>query len=119
MAGIAATAGEADMTAIERPSAGRAARRLEPGRVTAYVPGPRRLEGRDPSPCHSNRVPKGQAGDGIVTPYQVLLLLVLVSVWLWAAIEPIYPRDWLLDRSRLWSANKWKTKRQTFPPSPF
>mgnify|MGYP001609441019 CR=1 FL=1 len=29
--------------------------------------------------------------------YQIFLLAVFVAVWVWAAINPIYPHDWLLE----------------------
>jgi putative membrane protein len=32
-----------------------------------------------------------------VTRYQKFLLLVFALVWVWAAIEPKFPRDWLLE----------------------
>ncbi|MEK6846992.1 MAG: DUF2238 domain-containing protein [Nanoarchaeota archaeon] len=29
--------------------------------------------------------------------YQLCLLVVFIAVWIWAAINPIYPHDWLLE----------------------
>jgi len=29
--------------------------------------------------------------------YQIFLLIVFVAVWIWAAINPVYPHDWLLE----------------------
>ncbi len=29
--------------------------------------------------------------------YQIFLLIVFAAVWIWAAINPIYPHDWLLE----------------------
>ncbi len=37
---------------------------------------------------------KGNRG---VTKYQAFLALVLIGFWVWAAINPVYPKDWLLE----------------------
>src|SRR3989344_6650492 len=29
--------------------------------------------------------------------YQIFLLIVFIAVWIWAAINPVYPHDWLLE----------------------
>ena len=29
--------------------------------------------------------------------YRIFLLLIFVAVWVWAAINPVYPHDWLLE----------------------
>lgn len=29
--------------------------------------------------------------------YQIFLLVVFIAVWIWAAINPVYPHDWLLE----------------------
>lgn len=31
------------------------------------------------------------------TKYQLFLLAVFLAVWIWAAIDPVYPHDWLLE----------------------
>lgn len=31
------------------------------------------------------------------TKYQLFLLVIFLAVWIWAAIDPVYPHDWLLE----------------------
>ena len=32
-----------------------------------------------------------------MSPYHMFLLTVFAAVWIWAAIDPVYPHDWLLE----------------------